>query len=104
MSAFDPKRTLADRPLFELSQISQIRTVISLTVGEVQRSRAVARRRAALRSGVLARGARSAGRSFARGLYDGRYHEREFGCSFCGEVAFVREVVILKFVDRGNEV
>src|SRR5262249_28850195 len=36
--------------------------------------------------------------------YDGRYHEREFGCSFCGEVIAVREIVILKFVDRGNEV
>jgi|SRR6516164_5508804 len=42
--------------------------------------------------------------SFARGLYDGRYHEREFGCSFCGEVGVAHEVVILKFVDRGNEV
>ena len=42
--------------------------------------------------------------SFARRLYDGRYHEREFGRSFYREVVGVREVVILKFVDRGNEV
>src|SRR6516162_9716862 len=43
-------------------------------------------------------------RSFARGLYDGRDHEREFGRSFSGKVIAVREIVILKFVDRGNEV
>ena len=43
-------------------------------------------------------------RSFARGLYDGRDHEREFGRSFSGEVIAVREIVTLKFVDRGNEV
>src|SRR5215469_2184818 len=32
MSAYDPKRTSAGRPLFELSQISLMRTMISFTV------------------------------------------------------------------------
>ena len=43
-------------------------------------------------------------RLFARRLYDGRYQERKFGGSFCGEVAPVHEVVILELVDWGKEV